>query len=82
MSVISEAYIQTIFAQSSSELAHEALHKAVQLLEPKYPAAAAIVEEAEHDVLAYMNFRRSTGCSCTRPIRWRDRIERFVDGQT
>lgn len=56
VSVISEAYIQTIFAQSSSELAHEALHKAVQLLRPKYPAAAAIVEEAEHDVLAYMNF--------------------------
>jgi putative transposase len=50
------AAIQTIFAQSSSELAHEALHKAVQLLRPKYPAAAAIVEEAEHDVLAYMNF--------------------------
>lgn len=50
------AAVKTIFAQSSQEAAREALHKAVELLRGKYPAAAAVVEEAEHDVLAYMNF--------------------------
>lgn len=50
------AAVKTIFAQTSQEAAREALHKAVELLRGKYPAAAAVVEEAEHDVLAYMSF--------------------------
>lgn len=50
------AALQSIFAQSSQEAAKEALHKAVELLRAKYPAAAAVVAEAEEDVLAYMNF--------------------------
>lgn len=33
-----------------------ALQKAVELLRPKYPAAAALVEQAEEDVLASMSF--------------------------
>ncbi len=50
------AAIKTIFAQSSYAAAQEALHKAVELLKPQYPAAATVVEEAEHDVFEYMNF--------------------------
>jgi transposase-like protein len=50
------AALKTIFSQTTQQAAQEALHKAVELLRPKYPAAAAIVEEAEHDVLSYMAF--------------------------
>lgn len=50
------AALKTIFSQSSQEGAREALHKAVELLRPKYPAAATVVEEAEEDVLSYMSF--------------------------
>jgi transposase-like protein len=43
------AALQSIFAQASQEAARVALHKAVELLQAKYPAA-------EDDVLAYMSF--------------------------
>jgi transposase-like protein len=50
------AALKTIFSQTSQQAATEALHKAVEVLRGKYPAAAAVVEEAEHDVLSYMAF--------------------------
>lgn len=50
------AALKTIFAQTSQEAALEALHKAVELLRPTYPAAATVIEEAEYDVLSYMSF--------------------------
>jgi transposase-like protein len=50
------AALKSIFSQSSQQEARQALHKAVELLASKYPAAAAVVEEAEDDVLAYMSF--------------------------
>jgi transposase-like protein len=50
------AALKTIFAQPSKEDAKLALRKAVELLAPKYPKVAALVAEAEEDVLAYMSF--------------------------
>lgn len=50
------AALKGVFSQPSQEEARQALRKAVELLRPKYPAAAAIAEEAEADVLAYMAF--------------------------
>ena len=50
------AALKSIFSQRSKDEARQALHKAVELLEPKYPAAAAVVEEAEDDVLSYFSF--------------------------
>jgi len=50
------AALKGVFSQPSQEEARKALRKAVELLQPKYPAAAAIMEEAEQDVLAYMAF--------------------------
>lgn len=50
------AAVKTIFSQTSKEAATDALHKAVEILREKYPAAASVVEEAEHDVLSYMSF--------------------------
>jgi putative transposase len=50
------AAVKNIFHQQTQEAAREAVGKALELLEPKYPAAAQVVREAEDDVLAYMNF--------------------------
>jgi transposase-like protein len=50
------ATLKTIFSQTSQEEAKVALRKAVELLAPKYPAAAQVIDEAEEDVLAYMAF--------------------------
>lgn len=50
------AALKSIFSQPTDEEARLALRKAVELLRPKYPAAAALVEEAEEDVLAYKTF--------------------------
>jgi putative transposase len=50
------AAVKNIFHQQTQEAAREAVGNALELLEPKYPAAAQVVREAEDDVLAYMNF--------------------------
>jgi len=39
--------------------------QAVELLAPKHPAAAALVEEAEADVLEYMAFTTRTAMTFT-----------------
>ncbi len=48
--------IRTIFAQPSQEAAREQLRQVVQLLHPRFPKAMEILEQAEHEVLAYMAF--------------------------
>lgn len=50
------ATLKTIFAQTSQQEARQALGKAIELLRTKYPSVAAMLEEAEEDVLAYMAF--------------------------
>jgi putative transposase len=50
------AALKSIFSQTSKDEARQALHKAVELVAPKYPAAAAVVAEAEDDVLSYLSF--------------------------
>ena len=50
------AALKTVFSQPTQDEARAALHKAAELLRDKYPAAAALVEEAEDDVLSYMSF--------------------------
>jgi putative transposase len=50
------AALKTVFSQTTQEAARDALRKAVQMLRPKYPAAASVIEEAEQDVLCYMSF--------------------------
>jgi putative transposase len=50
------AALKGIFSQPTHEEAKTALRKAVELLAVKYPAAAALLEEAEHDVLSYLSF--------------------------
>jgi putative transposase len=50
------AALQGIFSQPTQEEARQALRKAAELLSPRYPSAAALLKEAEEDVLAYMSF--------------------------
>ena len=46
-------------------------HVADQLREP-WPRLGTLMDDSEHDVLAYMAFpaQPSTGPSCTAPTRW------------
>lgn len=48
--------IRTIFAQPSQEAAKEQLRQVVQQLHHRFPKAMDLLEQAEHDVLAYMAF--------------------------
>jgi transposase-like protein len=50
------ALLRTVFAQSSKKEAQEAMTKALAFLDHQYPDAAALVREAEEDVLAHMSF--------------------------
>ncbi|PTQ53823.1 MAG: Mobile element protein [Hydrogenibacillus schlegelii] len=48
--------VRSIFAQPSQALARERLRQVAEALRPRYPQVAALLEEAEEDVLAYMAF--------------------------
>lgn len=50
------AALRTVFQQTTEAHAREAMTKAIELIEKKYPKAAAVVREAEDDVLAYFAF--------------------------
>ena len=53
------AYIRTIFAQPDREAAGQQLDKVVEELAPRWPKAAELLQEAEHDLLAYMRYPRA-----------------------
>jgi len=50
------AAMRNIFHQSSYEHAKEAMDKALEAMEQKWPRAAALAQRAEEDVLAYFSF--------------------------
>jgi transposase-like protein len=50
------AALRNAFQQTTLEHAREAMTKAIDLLTPKYPTVAALVRDAEEDVLAYFAF--------------------------
>lgn len=50
------AALRNVFHQTTLEHAQEAMTKAIELLERKYPKVAELVREAEADVLAYFAF--------------------------
>lgn len=53
-----KAALRTAFKQESPEAAHEAMQKAIEVTEAKWPRAADCIREAEADVLAYLHFPR------------------------
>jgi transposase-like protein len=50
------AAIRTAFAQESEEAAHRPWRQVADGLRDRFPKLAALMDEAEHDVLAYMSF--------------------------
>ncbi len=53
------ATVRTIFAQPDPEATRTQLRQVVEMLEVRYPAAAATLAAAEHDVTAYADFPRA-----------------------
>ena len=64
------AVIRQIFTASDGEEARSRLGDAVAQLEPRLGKIAALLEQAEPDVLAFYAFPLSTGPSCAAPTRW------------
>ena len=50
------AALRNAFQQTTLEHAQEAMGKAVELLRPRYPKVAVLIEEAQPDVLAWFSF--------------------------
>jgi putative transposase len=53
--------VRTVFAQPDCESVHEQRRRIVDQLEQRFPEAAALLEEAASDLLAFTGFPRSTG---------------------
>src|SRR4051812_28971834 len=59
------AAIRQAFLQPDAAGAHNAWRHVADQLRPRWPKLAALMDDSEHDVLAYMTFRTSTVPSCT-----------------
>ena len=53
------AVINTIFAQETTDAAHAQWRTVADQLREKFPKLAAMMDDAEHDVLAFMDFPRA-----------------------
>jgi putative transposase len=76
------ALVKGIFTQPNEELARKHLREAVTSLESKFPRPAALLEEAEADILAYMAFPREhwRQIHSTNPLeRLNKEIKRRID---
>ena len=76
------AFIATAFAQETPETASQQWRAVADQIRPKVPKLAAIMDEAEPDVLAYMSFPREhrTKLHSTNPIeRLNGEIKRRTD---
>ena len=63
------AFVATAFAQEDADSAKVQWRQVADQLRPKVPKPAVLMDEAEHDVLAYMSFPRSTARNCTPQTR-------------
>lgn len=52
------ATVRTVFAEPDAEVTGDQLRQVVGMLETRYPKAAELLAEAEHDVTAYAEFPR------------------------
>jgi transposase-like protein len=75
------ALVRMVFAQTNRQAAGEQLAEAVRLMEPRWPKAAALLAEAENDVLAYMAFPAEhwTRIYSTNPL---ERLNREIKRRT
>ena len=63
------AFVATAFAQEDADSAKVQWRQVADQLRPKVPKLAVLMDEAEHDVLAYMSFPGSTARNCTSQTR-------------
>ena len=78
------AFIATAFAQEDAEMARLQWRQVADQLRPKVAKLAALMDQAEPDVLAFMSFPKSlpprrrgtTGPRSTAPTRWNGSTER------
>ncbi len=70
------AAIATDFAQETAANAHEQWRVVADQPRGKFPKIGALMDSAEHQVLAYMDFPARTGCRSTPPTRWNARTPR------
>ena len=75
------AAIRTATAQETEKEAHTEWKSVAERLRERFPRVAALMEEAEHDVLAYMSFHKShwPQIRSTNPI---ERLNREVKRRT
>ena len=63
------AFVATAFAQEDADSAKVQWRQVADQLRPKVPKLAVLMDEAEHDVLAYMSFPREHRQNCTPQTR-------------
>ena len=76
------AFIATAFAQDTAEAASTQWRTVADQIRPKVPKLATLMDDAEHDVLAYMSFPKEhrTKLHSTNPIeRLNGEIKRRTD---
>ena len=79
---LAAAFIGTIFAQEDKTAARIQWRKVVNQMKAGLPKLAAFMDEAEDDVLAYMDFPPTPGRSCIRPTRSNGLTARSNDAPT
>src|SRR5690606_26690693 len=75
------ALVRTVFAQQGRRDAHAQWREVADKLRDNFPDVAALMDEAEHDVLAYMAFDRDlhTKIHSTNPL---ERLNREIKRRT
>ena len=63
------AFVATAFAQNDADSAKQQWRRVADQLRPKVPKLAALMDDAEPDVLAYMTFPPQHRRNCTSPTR-------------
>jgi transposase-like protein len=75
------AAMRTIFAQPDRKAAGEQLSEVVRVMQPRWPKAAELLEDAEEDILAHMSFPKEhwSRIRSTNPL---ERLNREVKRRT
>ena len=64
------AALRQAFLQADEASAHQVWRQVADQLRPRWPKLAGLMDESEHDVLAYMGFPAQHRPSSTAPTRW------------